>query len=379
MRVLLNCISAVSGGGKTYLRNLSAPLFNEFINRKQHQLFFLVHLDQLEYFREIPQTFIILLNCQKPTGFTRIFWERLNLPKIVKDNKIDVLFTPYQVGLRIANIKNVLMIRNMEPFYFKKYEYSFNTWLRNNILAFASNHCLRRADRIIAVSRFAADYLRNLGILDQSTSIVYHGRPLFANISGNDYNRLADLGINCSFIFTCGSMLPYRRYEDVINAFNSALSVIPSDTILVIAGTGTDLEYKKMLIGMIANSPKPERIIMLGNVQWSDMAILYRNSISCVIASEIEACPNIALEAMTAGSCIIASDKPPLPEILDECAIFYPPRNISALTHQIVCSIQDNNKRYHYSLQAKQRAHYFSWSLSAIKTYEALTNFRGIY
>lgn len=374
MRVLFNCISAVSGGAKTYLRSLSAPLLNEFINQKHHQLFFLVHKDQLEFFTDIPQAYIILLNGKRLTGFARILWERLNLPEIIVDNQIDVLFTPYQVGLRIPNVKNILMIRNMEPFFFKKYKYGFNTWLRNVILAFASNYCLRKADRIVAVSRFAADYLKSLGIPDHATSIIYHGRPSFPNIAGNDFSRLADLEIKSSFVFTCGSMLPYRRYEDVISAFNSALFAIPADTILVIAGIGTDLGYKKLLNGIIASSPRPERIFMLGNVQWSDMALLYRNAISCVIASEIEACPNIALEAMAAGSCIIASDNPPLPEILDGCAMFYPFRDISILTHQIVCSIRDKNKRYRYSTQAKQRAHYFSWSLSAIKTYDALTN-----
>ena len=374
MRVLFNCISAVSGGGKTYLRSLSTPLFNEFINQKKHQLFFLVHHDQLELFADIPQAFIILLNDQKPAGLARIFWERLNLPGIIADNHVDVLFTPYQVGLSIPNVRNVLMIRNMEPFYFNKYDYIFNTWLRNVMLAVTSNYCLRKADRIVAVSRFAADYLKSLGIPDHTTSIIYHGRPSFANISGNDCSRLADLGINSSYVLTCGSMLPYRRYEDVISAFNSALFAIPSDTILVIAGIGTDLGYKKLLIDMIACSPQAERIIMLGDVQWSDMALLYRNAVSCVIASEIEACPNIALEAMTAGSCILASDKPPLPEILDGSALFYPSRDISTLSHLIVCSIHDKIKRHHCAKQAKQRAQCFSWSLCAIKTYEALTN-----
>lgn len=373
MRVLINCLSATSGGAISYLRNISRPLYLQFSNNSKHFLFFLVFKDQLE-FLDIPTENIILINGKRPLGVFRVLWEIFCLPRIVADYDISVLFTPYQVGFSIPNIKNVLMIRNMEPFLFFKYKYSFNTWLRNKVLAVASNYCLRKADRIVAVSNFAAAHLARISIPDQATSQIYHGSPSFSEISTDDLLRLSSIGIDHPFVMACGSILPYRRYEDVIHAFNSALPSIPDNITLVIAGSGSDKFYNNMLIDIISCSPHPERIFMLGSVNWSNMELLYRNSLSCIIASEIEACPNIAIEAMSSGSCILAADIPPLPEIFDGCAIMYPPRNIPLLSNCIVRSILDNNMRREFRMLSRQRSFSFSWSMSSAMTYDALTN-----
>jgi len=326
---------------------------------------------------DIPSENIILINGDRPLGLFRFVWEKFSLPRIVADFDIDVLFTPYQVGPNIRGVKNVLMIRNMEPFFFFKYRYSMNTWLRNKVLSFISNHCLRKADRIIAVSKFAAGHLEDLGIPNQSISLIYHGSPTFFKDSSNDLFELANLGINNPFVLACGSILPYRRYEDVIHAFNRALPSIPDNVILVIVGSGSDIGYKRMLADIIAQSPQPERIFMLGAVQWSDMDLLYRNGCCCIITSEIEACPNIAIEAMASGSCILAAEIPPLPEILDDCAIFFPPRNVSLLSKSIASFILDENNRNHFSLRSRKRTISFSWSVSAAKTYNALIDWNS--
>ena len=45
------------------------------------------------------------------------------------------------------------------------------------------------------------------------------------------------------YIFTCGSILPYRRLEDVIYAYHKSLGKIQSDIKLVIAGDQIDKNY----------------------------------------------------------------------------------------------------------------------------------------
>lgn len=374
MRVLVNCLSSISGGAKAYLRNLCRPLFLEFLNHNKHDLFFLVCEEQLGFFCDVPNDHLILLNGKRPLGFFRIIWEKISLPRIVVEHNIDVLFTPYQVGPKIKGVKNVLMIRNMEPFLFSRYKYSFNTWLRNKVLALASNYSLCKADRTIAVSQFAARYLEDLGISDSRIFTIYHGSPTFSEKSISDLSRLATLGLDRPFVLSCGSILPYRRYEDVIHAFNRALPSISREIVLVIVGTGSDVGYRKMLDNIISRSPCIDRILMLGGVAWSDMEILYRNSMSCIIASEIEACPNIAIEAMASGSCILAAQVQPLPEILDDCAIMFISRNISSLSSKLVDSIVDSGMRQDFQFRSKQRSNSFSWATTAAMTYNALTN-----
>jgi len=125
---------------------------------------------------------------------------------------------------------------------------------------------------------------------------------------------------------------------------------------------------------MIAKSPKPSRILTLGNVPWETMVELYRRCTLCVIATEIEACPNIALEAMAAGCSIISSDRPPLPEMFDGCALRYEARDIGGLSRQILHVVEDKALRVEMGNNALLRAHDFSWSTCVERTYSALTD-----
>jgi glycosyltransferase involved in cell wall biosynthesis len=266
------------------------------------------------------------------------------------------------------------MIRNMEPFLFENYKYSMTTWIRNKILAALSVSCLKKANRVIAVSKFAADYLGRLEISREKFYTIYHGSPSFKFLADTASDKLQAIGVNSDFILTCGSMLPYRRCEDVILAFNSCLSAMPDRMMLVIAGSGTDAGYDEMIRELIAASPRPSRILTLGNVPWETMVELYRHCEICVMATEIEACPNIALEAMAAGCCIISSNRPPLPEIFDDYALYYEARDINELSQQILRVVNNKILRDGLGDRALLRAYDFSWSMCVDKTYSVLTD-----
>lgn len=374
MKVLFNCMSSVSGGGRAYLRNLAAPLATTFAANERHQLIFLAHSDQAELLNGVPASSIMWISGPRPDGLRRMAWERIHLPRIVAEHRFDLLFTPYQVAPRVRGVRNVAMIRNMEPFLFGQYTYSQSTWLRNKLLAALSQRCLRTADRVIAVSRFAADYLAKIGVPDVRIRTIHHGSPSLRPADDAAANRLAAIGIDADFMLTCGSMLPYRRCEDVIQAFNACLPTLPERMYLVIAGSGTDAGYAQKIRDMVASSPAPSRILLLGNVPWETMVDLYRHCTLCVIATEIEACPNIALEAMAAGCAIVSSNRPPLPEMFNACVLDYEARDIGGLARQIRRAMHDGTLRIELKKQALLRAQDFSWSDCVSKTYSALTD-----
>lgn len=377
MRVLLNCLSSVSGGGVAYLRNISKLLATEFLKSGTHELIFLAHADQAALLQGVDPAQIILISGPRPDGLRRVLWERLNLPRYVREKKVDVLYTPYQVAPLVRNARNVLMIRNMEPFLFGGYPYSFGTRLRNEVLSRISSRCLREADRVIAVSQFASDHLtKHLGIPASRARTVYHGSPPVRSVAASCHvsAELSRIGVKGKYILTCGSMLPYRRCEDVIGGFNECVSSLPEGMRLVIAGSGADSRYAETIRQAIASSPTPERIMTLGHVPWTIMMGLYQNCTACVIATEIEACPNIALEAMAAGCVIVSSDRPPLPEMFQGCVLEYKTRNIEHLAMQMLRAVEDSALRSDLKAHALQRSNAFSWQSSAQRTYSALVD-----
>lgn len=379
MKILLSCVSSVSGGAVSYLRNLSSLLSSGFeASQGKHELIFLAHESQRELLTGVPDEHCYWIDGARPTGWRRVLWERHNLNRIANESGAEVVFTPYQIAATVRGVKQVIMLRNMEPFLFGRYGYSWKTALRNRLLARGSRQSLRRADRIIAVSGFARDHLVDkLGIAPERIRTVYHGRTKALAACGDaerDRLLLAELGVEGRFVLTCGSLLPYRRCEDIVRAFDKIAPSLPNGMQLIIAGAGTDRRYGELVRETIVNATAHSSIRLAGHVAWDKMKALYRQCDVCVIATEIEACPNIAIEAMTAGCAIIANDKPPLPEIFDNAYQRYRARDISHLAEVMEQVVSDEGLRGTLKIRSLKRAGQFSWDKCADETYAALTD-----
>lgn len=377
MVFLMYCLSSVSGGAVAYLRHLVPLLAERFAEASEgHSLRFLAHEQQATVLQGIDRAQVHWLRGVWPAGYRRVVWERRNLGAIVAEQGVDVLFNPYQIGPHARGVKTVLMLRNMEPFLSGRYRYSLKSRLRNELLRRVSIRSLGRADRVIAVSEFARDYLTStIGIEGHRIRTIYHGRnEAFASAENaeNDRVSLKRNGVGGSYILTCGSLLPYRRSEDVVAAFNRRADHLPAGTQLVIAGAGTDRRYGALLHRAVESSPHRDRILPLGHVPWETMMALYRRCLLCVMATEIEACPNVAIEAMASGCVIVSSDRPPLPEMFEGCSLEYRARDVNHLAQQMQLAADDASLRCELKVRALQRAEAFSWEKCASETYSAL-------
>jgi glycosyltransferase involved in cell wall biosynthesis len=274
----------------------------------------------------------------------------------------------------VGGVKEVVMIRNMEAFLFGRYHYDLKNYFRNIILRFGSSRTLRRADRTIAVSGFAERQCTQVLKVDPSRVIrIYHGRDtrFTAEPGDQDGKMLADLGIVGGYIFTCGSILPYRRVEAIIEAF-SAWTGAP-DSQLVIAGSGNDRKYNNLVEELVRRSPVSSNILMVGYVSPAVMRVLYRCCSLFVTATDIEACPNMGIEALSSGCNILSSDNEPMPEIFEGAAVYFPSSDCS----QLGKLLNDNFNKFGQTNEAAiERAQAFSWVKCADKTYKALTKWQ---
>jgi len=264
----------------------------------------------------------------------------------------------------------------MEPFFSYRYKYSLRPWLRNQLLALHSQHSLRAADRIIAVSEYVKQILIDcLNVSPNYIKQIYHGRDVNFSPEGNeqdDNKILKRLGVRGNFVLTCGSLWPYRRCEDVIKAFDRYQRSISGDFSLVIAGSLMDARYGKVVKCAITESPNAGRIHVVGHVPYETMQILYRCCSLCVIATEVEACPNIAIEAMSSGCAIVSSDQQPLPEVFRGCSEEFRYRNVEDLAFKMQRLMSDEKQRRALKGKALNRALDFSWDRCAEQTYLAL-------
>ena len=382
MKIIVNALSAGSGGAKSYIRYLLPKLVRRVHESDEHTITLLFYKEQLELLggEALPSWCTEVVPSHTST-LSRIAWASLSLPRYLEESGADVCFTPYQVNWRAfrhqhTRCKDVLMIRNMEPFHFRRYQYSPKTWGRNMLLKKLSDISLKRAERVIAVSQFAEDYLSHtLGLGPDRMKKVYHGRHPGFSAAGDehaDQSLCEALGVWRPFILMCGSLLPYRRCEDLLEAYKRFHERWNVD--LVIAGTGTDSQYRAQLEALRLRSGVAHRIHFVGHVNRETIQALYRRTKVCVFTTEIEACPNVAIEAMSSGCVNVSSACPPLPEIFAGASVFYKPRDIDDLGRQVERALHDDALRRELRNRALARAEEFSWERCADETFYALTS-----
>ncbi len=356
----------ISGGYKKYLQNV-VPRMSKHPDVNAILCASPPSLKVQDWFEPLPN--VKFVNCRPYKFFGYGTDSKLN--QQLKEFAPDVVFIPTERYFRFSGVPVVNMLQNMGPFMTSIYGNRFHERLKNWIHATDSKRSIRASDRIIAVSKFVRDFLiYDCNISNDKISLIYFGIDLPVN---KDTHRpdIIYRGWDGRFLFTAGSIVQYRGLEDVLYAFEYLPDKSSNTLGLIVAGeTSSSMKkYKKKLEDWIKLQGLSSRIWWAGNLNELEMAWCYQNCEMFIMTSRVEACPNIALEAMSYGCVSIASNNPPLPEIFGDTAVYYPPQDYKALAEAIQSVLSwDSNQRSEAHERARKRAVQFSWDITAERT-----------
>ena len=273
----------------------------------------------------------------------------------------DVVFVPTARFIDIGR-PVVSMVRNMEPLIVPFGGNSWREGLRNLARAGQAKRASRRASRVIAVSRFVREFLVNRWhIPAERVGVVYHGV---------DHQDGDDNAVSGRALFTAGSIRPARGLEDAIEA----LARLPEDVHLRIGGrvdAGAE-HYAHKLQALAQRLGVQARVTFAGFLDAQQMRQALKGCGIFVMTSRAEACPNTALEAMSAGALIASVDHEPMPEFFGEAALYYPAGNAAALAARVLDVIQERVVRVEMGERARTRARQFTWQTTADRTIHEL-------
>lgn len=290
--------------------------------------------------------------------------------RILSAFRPDVVFVPNFRVLVGTSVPLVVMARNMEPLAWNDARDPLRQRVVNLARRFEGRLAAWRAGRIIAVSQFVQDFLvQHWKVPSAKVAVAYHGvDPVPAG------DRPAALeGVAPGFMFTAGATRPSRGLEDLIGAFSS----IPAELRppLVIAGTADpvfasfEASLKQRALYSVASVA---HIVWAGALSPAEMAWCYDNCGLFVMTSRIEACPNIALEAMSHSCIVVAADNPPLPEIFGPAATYYRAADVGSLAEALVRQLRAPDRGRAQSTEAARRAKTFDWRRTAERTVQVL-------
>jgi glycosyltransferase involved in cell wall biosynthesis len=227
----------------------------------------------------------------------------------------------------------------------------------------------RNAARVVTVSNFSADMLKNFGLRRREDIVVIPNghehvnrwRPERSPYAAREENRRP-------FVFVLGSRAKHKNVEML---FSIAQEIDSMGLDIWVAGTsGTYLSA-------VDSCLPPPNVRMLGFVGDDDLAALYGRALCFAFPSLTEGFGLPVLEAMAFGCPVVASDAASVPEVCGEAALFADPNSPREWLGQIGRLKADPGLAQDLAAKGVVQAQHFSWKAGAKACLDLITPLLG--
>src|SRR5579872_363195 len=106
MRILIHAVAAKMGGAGTYIRTLA----RELAQAPEHDYLFVVPEAQAPAIRGLAPNISLLVN--NLTGLRRLWFDQIELPRLLRRERIDVLFSTANFATFFCPCRQLLLVRN---------------------------------------------------------------------------------------------------------------------------------------------------------------------------------------------------------------------------------------------------------------------------
>lgn len=236
----------------------------------------------------------------------------------------------------------------------------------------------KRADAIIAVSDATkADVVARLRIPPERIRVI--PEAVDASFHPPSHEAGAGLarerfGMPGRYVLYVGQFDPRKNMDGLFSAFARATGR-DADLRLVIVGTLGKLAAL-MRDALARSRVDPARVVITGAVDDDTLAALYAGAECLLHAAWLEGFGLTALEALAAGTPVVAYRAGAVAEVVGDAGLLVDDREPEALGEALVTILEDDALRTELRARAKPRAAQFSWDRAADDTlavYRSLT------
>ena len=274
-----------------------------------------------------------IISLQTKNKFTWNFW---TLPRYLRKNSLDLYLTQYITPFFVPKkIKIITVIHDVSFCVFPKLIKFSDLFFLRILIPFT----LRRADKIIAVSKFTRDeIIKYYKVKSEKISYIHNAVAdsfLQQNFSQAELNKIKQkYNLPDFFIFYIGTLQPRKNIPVLIKAYARIRKRLP-ELKLVLAG-GRDLNYDQKIDATIQSCAlSKEDVIFPGFILEEDKKALMLLAKLFCFPSLYEGFGIPILEAFSVGLPSIISDIPPHREIAGDNALFFMPKNDKELSQKI--------------------------------------------
>ncbi len=293
-----------------------------------------------------------------PVHLLNLLWHRFEWPPIeMFARKMDVVHSLHPLLIPSRSAARLVTVPDL---YFLDHPENTAAEIRRDYAALAREH-VRRADGVVVISQFTKrQVIERFDVSPDRITVSYPGKP--------EWPRRSDPSKPGPILFL-GTTEPRKNLSRLLEAYAVLVDRAPTSPDLVIAGaTRTAVDH------LFASSPSAgrarDRIHFPGYVSETERQRLYREASVLVLPSLDEGFGMTALEAMTVGLPVVASNRGALPEVVGEAGILVDPEDVRSLSAALEQVLSDPERRRGMAQRGLLQAGQFTWAESAESLYE---------
>jgi glycosyltransferase involved in cell wall biosynthesis len=305
----------------------------------------------------------------KPVVFPagrEILWEQVELPKHLRQTRIDVFHATANRGLPYRRACKYTVtchdVIDRLPEYCAG-EHWRGRW-RKKYADFVSRHS---ADKYITVSNFSKqDICRFHGLSPDRVEVIYNAaNPRFYEmLPAEQIARVrGKYALPPEYFLFLGGFDRRKNVAALVVAFAGLSNGAPP---LVLAGEHKwDFPAVAQKISALGLS---QRVLCRGQIADEDLPAMYQGALAFVHPSRYEGFGLQLVEALASGVPVLASETTSLPEVLDGSGLLFDPEDPNSITGQMARIAGDPALRSALAEKSRQRARFFSWRKAAEQT-----------
>lgn len=234
---------------------------------------------------------------------------------------------------------------------------------------FAAHH----ASHLITVSEFTRrDIMRHYNVPSHTITVIRHGfdRVIFKRPSDTVISSvLSSFNVHRPYLIFIGRLEKKKNILPLIQIFEQSRRLIPELLLVLVGRAGLGWEDARTFI----NQHNLNDCVRELGWQPNEVSVpLMAGASAFMFISEFEGFGMPLLESFSVGTPVIASRRAAIPEIAGDAARLVDPRDIVAVSKEIVTIVTDTTARATCINRGMQRVADFTWERAAFQTLQVM-------
>ena len=364
-KILISCINSHNYGGFTYWQNFLIN-FKKYTSKSENTYQFIVNQNsKISKLINIKNQ-IIIKDYIHNNIFLRFLYEQIYIPLFIfKKHNFNFFFNGKNIAPILIKKKSIIVIRNIEPFFYYKQSFSFRK-LISFLKLFLTIHSLKNCYTVISVSK------NTTKIIKKFTSKKIILLPNGVHVSKKYKNKWSKDNLK-NYILNISKFVPYANQLKLLKIYKKSITINKNLPPLYFVGDVLDKKYFNKILKFVGDNRMEKKVKFLGYLPKNKLHLMLKNCKLFIFSSELESCPQTILEARLIGCPILSTNIEPMPEFLENDGIYYDINNINNSVDTLINIIYKVEKKIF--IKKKRKLKNYDWKNVCLRYSNIFSNY----